>query len=69
MIRRHTWSAPIRFPLKSERTCLNDPPCGIVKVHVKPSKPSGYHRTEFYRGLDQIEGRGTPACDPVREDA
>jgi hypothetical protein len=62
---RHRWSDPIIIsPNKTERECLNR--CGIVKV-TRHESEGGFdkHWTEFYRGLDRIEGEGTPVCEPV----
>ena len=55
---RHRWGDKVVIsPNKTERECLNR--CGIVKVT----------RHEFWRGLDRIEGAGTPVCEPVGADA
>ncbi len=53
------------FPLanKSERQCLD---CGLVKVsrhEYGAGSIHGTHWTEFWRGLDRIECKGTPACE------
>jgi hypothetical protein len=61
---RHSWGARVPFPLarKTERECLNG--CGVVKVTRHGIKT----RTEFWRELDKIEGKGTPACVEVSVD-
>lgn len=63
---RHRWSEKTDHPLahKSERECLNG--CGIVKV-TRHEFEGGRetHWTEFWRGLDRFEGKGTPVCEPV----
>jgi hypothetical protein len=56
---RHSWGAETRFLFKTERQCVK---CGIVKV--TKHEPSRCW-TEFYRGLDKIESRNTPACISV----
>lgn len=59
---RHRWAEKaVITPNKSERECQNG--CGIVKVS-RHEFEGGHevHWTEFWRGLDQIEGSGTPAC-------
>jgi hypothetical protein len=58
---RHSWGARVSFPLarKTERECLNG--CGVVKV----TRHGTVSRTEFWRGLDKIESRNTPACISV----
>jgi hypothetical protein len=57
---RHSWGDPVRFPRagKTERACKN---CDLVKVTRHGIKT----RTEFWRGLDKIESRNTPACISV----
>lgn len=57
---RHSWCDPVRFlrASKTERECEK---CGLVKV----TRHGAFTRTEFYRGLDLIEGKGTPACVAV----
>lgn len=56
---RHSWGPPTRFQFKTERECAK---CGLVKVTIHaPSRCW----TEFYRGLDQIKSRNTPACISV----
>lgn len=64
---RHRWPKEgTTFQNKTERECLNG--CGIVKVtrHEFEGGRDVYW-TEFWRGLDRIEGAGTPACAPVLE--
>lgn len=57
---RHSWGDPVRFltARKTERECEK---CGLVKVTRHGIKT----RTEFWRGLDKIESRNTPACISV----
>jgi hypothetical protein len=65
---RHSWGARVPFPLahKTERVCKK---CGLVKVTKHESEgPRDFHWPEFWRELDQIEGRGTPACVAVEVD-
>jgi len=70
---RHSWGEPTRIPnalalpRKTERQCVK---CGIVKVtwHLIDG-PLETFRTEFWRGLDQIEGTSTPICEAVKVDA
>lgn len=63
MSRRHKWGDKIQFPLahKSERTCQNG--FGITKV-TRHESEGGHdkHWTEFWRGLEQVHGQGTPPC-------
>lgn len=71
---RHSWGNPTRIPhgaalpRKTERECLR---CGLVKVTWHEIDERGFerYRTEFYRGLDQIEGTSTPVCEVVTEEA
>jgi hypothetical protein len=64
---RHSWGPPARIPNalaiphKTERQCLK---CPIVKVtwHELDGSRVKY-RTEFWLGLDQVEGDRTPACE------
>ena len=66
--RRHRWGDRVQFAHKSERECMNG--CGIVKVSRHESEGGrGRYWTEFWRDLEQIEGEGTPVCEPVRVDA
>jgi hypothetical protein len=60
MQQRHSWGEPVRFANKTERECLN---CGIVKV----TRHEATCWTEFWRGLDQIEGTSTPVCESIME--
>lgn len=55
---RHSWAAPVRFQFKTERTCKF---CDVTKV--TRHEPGQLPWIEFYRGLDKIEGAGTPACE------
>jgi hypothetical protein len=59
----HSWGPPTRFGFKTERACKK---CPIVKVTRHETDISGpVHWTEFWNGLDKIEGKGTPACVEV----
>lgn len=62
-VKRHRWGDKQAFPHKSERQCLD---CPVVKV-VRHEFYGGrdWYWTEFWRDLDQIEGKGTPTCEPV----
>lgn len=52
---------------KTERDCAH---CGLVKVTRHETEGGrDLHWIEFWRGLDRIEGRGTPVCEPVKADA
>lgn len=70
---RHSWGDPNRIPSalalprKTERTCTR---CLIVKVvwHDFDGVRETY-RTEFYRGLERVEGVGTPVCEAVEVEA
>lgn len=60
---RHRWGDKTVFPHKSERVCTR---CGLVKVTRHESEGArDVHWQEFWRGLDRIEGEGTPACEPA----
>lgn len=63
----HRWGERVVVsPNKTERQCLR---CGIVKAtrnECEGGRPLFW--TEFWRGLDRIEGDGTPACAPVGDD-
>jgi hypothetical protein len=61
---RHIWGDPDRFPHKTERQCLA---CLLVKVtrHEIDGAGREYYWTEWYRGLDQIKSKNTPACEVV----
>lgn len=53
-------------PNKTERECQNG--CGVVKVSRHESEGGReIHWKEFWRGLDQCPGIGTPVCEPVLE--
>jgi hypothetical protein len=64
---RHRWGEKVVVTAhKSERECLNG--CGIVKVSRNECEGGrDVYWTEFWRGLDRIDGASTPACEPVRE--
>ena len=66
---RHRWGDKVAIsPNKTERECLNR--CGIVKVTRHESEGGReVHWTEFWRGLDRIQGEGTPVCEPATADA
>lgn len=72
---RHRWGEKVDFwpaqaspAHKSERECLNG--CGVVKtVWHQTEGGRDKHWTEFWRGLDRIEGTATPSCEPVTADA
>ena len=65
---RHSWRQPVRFPLKSERTCRL---CGMVRVTRHDAGGSVIPWVEFWRfdGVRQafvrVEARGTPSCEPA----
>jgi hypothetical protein len=69
---RHSWGPPTRIPSalalprKTERVCVK---CSIVKVtwHEIDERGRETYRTEFYKGLDRVEGVGTPVCEPILE--
>jgi hypothetical protein len=59
---RHSWGAPESFPLarKTECECKK---CGLVRVKRRDGEgPRDKYWTEWFRGLDKIESRNTPAC-------
>jgi hypothetical protein len=67
---RHSWGPPthiphaIALPRKTERQCEK---CGLVKVtwHEVDERGLEKYRTEFWRGLERVEGVGTPVCEAV----
>ena len=64
---RHRWSEKRRFEHKTEQTCSR---CEIVKVSRRESEGGrDVYWDEFWRGLDKIEGEGTPICEPAKVDA
>lgn len=66
MGRRHRWGDKVHFPLanKTERECQNG--CGITKVSRHETEGGrDIYWTEFWRGLEQIHGEGTPTCEPL----
>lgn len=64
---KHRWGEKVVVSVhKTERQCSS---CGIVKVSRHEPDNFPPHWTEFWRGLDRIEGTGTPVCEPVRADA
>lgn len=57
---RHSWAPPVRFPLKTERTCQT---CGMVRVTRHDAGPGRIPWTEFWHGDHQLADTGaTPAC-------
>lgn len=63
-MKRHRWDEKQIFPHKTERQCLN---CPIVKVSRHESEGGrDVYWTEFWSGLDRIEGEGTPACETMK---
>jgi hypothetical protein len=66
---KHRWPrGTIITPNKTERECLNG--CGIVKVTRHETEGAReVHWIEFWRGLDRIEGKGTPVCESVNSTA
>mgnify|MGYP005809863931 CR=1 FL=1 len=64
--RKHRWGDKAVHPHKTERDCLNR--CGIVKVSRHESEGGrDVYWTEYWRGLDEIEGESAPACEPIEE--
>lgn len=61
---RHSWGLPTRFAKKTERQCVT---CGLVKTtyHDVDSNGREYCWIAWFRGLDQIESKNTPACEVV----
>lgn len=55
--KRHSWGAPMRFPYKTERSCVNG--CGIVEVK---RHDGGKHWTEYWRDEEKIATDKTPEC-------
>jgi hypothetical protein len=66
---RHRWDEGIVItPNKTERECLNR--CGIIMVSRHEFEGGReLHCTECWRGLDRIEGKGTPVCERIGADA
>jgi len=64
-MKRHRWGEKIAVTAnKTERECLHG--CGIVKVSRHEFEGGrNIYWTEFWRGLDRIEGEGTPECTEV----
>ena len=63
---RHRWGEPERKVQKTERECTRG--CRTIKVTLHPDGREGrVHRIEFWRDGEQIEGKHTPACEPVEE--
>ncbi len=60
-VNRHSWAEPIRFPYKTERTCVL---CGLTKV--TRHEPGELPWLEFFRGLEKIECDRTPVCEVAR---
>lgn len=57
---RHRWGDPVRFPHKTERQCLKCPIVKVTRHEVDGVRET--HWVEFWRGLDQVEGKATPPC-------
>lgn len=59
---RHRWGENLAVSAqKSERECCNG--CGVVKVGRHEFEGGReIHWTEFWRGLERIEGDKTPPC-------
>jgi len=65
---KHRWGEKAVISAhKTEQECING--CGIVKVRRHEPQNFPPHWTEFWRGLDRIECKGTPACEAVSADA
>ena len=66
---KHRWGEKTVISAhKTERECNNG--CGIVKVTRHEIEAGrSVHWTEFWRGLERIEGEGTPTCETVKADA
>lgn len=60
--RRHRWGDPVRFPYKTERTCVVEG-CGITKV--TRHEPGEQPWLEFYRNGERIKCTNTPPCTPM----
>jgi len=64
-VTKHRWGKKTVISLhKAERECQNG--CGIIKVS-RYEFEGGRDKfwTEYWRDLDRIECKGTPACEPV----
>lgn len=60
---RHRWGEPVRFPHKTERSCMRG--CGTTKVTRFEAEGAGcVHWTEFWRNGEQIACVATPPCEP-----
>lgn len=67
---KHKWGGKTQFPLahKTERTCTRG--CGTTKVSRHESEGGrDVYWTEYWRGDARIFCEGTPACEPVTENA
>lgn len=64
MAKRHRWGDKIAVtPNKTEQACCDCPVVKVSRNEHEGGRP--IYWTEFYRGLDRIEGSGTPACEAV----
>lgn len=63
-VTHHRWANKVVIsPNKTERECVH---CGLVKVSRREFEGGrDIYWTEFWRGLDRIEGERTPACEPI----
>ncbi|MGY3527712.1 hypothetical protein ACVISU_000480 [Bradyrhizobium sp. USDA 4452] len=61
VLSRHRWGEKVRFPLKTEQSCLR---CDIVKVgrHEFEGGRDQYW-TEYWRDEERIRCDATPPCD------
>ena len=57
---RHGWSAPVRFPLKTERECRR---CPTVRVTRHDAGPSAVPWVEFWKDGVRVETARTPVCE------
>lgn len=55
---RHRWADPVRYPYKTERTCLN---CDLVKV--TRHEPGEHPWLEFWRNGERVICDRTPMCE------
>lgn len=62
--RRHSWAAPARFALKTERECRL---CGCVRVTRHDAGPSRPPWIEFWKHGERLSADGrTPVCEGER---
>jgi len=62
-MKRHSWSDPVRYLNKTERSCRN---CPLVKV---TRHEGGRAWTEWWRDGERIRSEKTPACEAVKREA